>query len=131
MISTGRVLLLGFLLAGAACTHQSGATSQAPAAQEGSQVRVNVTNHFSVSADIYAQGQGIRQRLGSVHPGMSSSYVLPPSLVANGLVEFIADVGAAGAPVRSGTLQLVAGDVVDFVIETNLFGSTARVRPPS
>jgi hypothetical protein len=78
--------------------------------------------------EVYAEGPGTRQRLGTVNPETVSNFVVPPAFVVNGLVEFVAEPGRNFQPVRSGTLQLVNGDVVEFEIATHLIGSTATVR---
>lgn len=90
-------------------------------------VHVTVTNHYVLPVDVYAEGPGTRHRLGTVNPETVSRFVVPPAMVVNGLLEFVAEVGSNFPPVRSGQLQLVMGDTVDFEIATHLIGSTARV----
>jgi hypothetical protein len=123
-----KLLVVGFLLVSAACGPKGAAPSDRPMPSQG-EILLNVTNHYSLPAEIYALGEGVRQRMGTVHPGMSSSFVLPSAMVGKGNVEFSAEI-TGELPVRTGSLQLVPGDVVEFEIATHLMGSTARVRPP-
>jgi hypothetical protein len=51
-------------------------------------------------------------------------------LSANREVEFEARSSGTGPPVRSGLIQLRAGDTaIDFEIATNLIGTRATIRP--
>lgn len=123
-----RVIVLGLVLVSSACAHRGGAAEAPAPSRANTEVRVNVTNHYSISVDIYALGSGIRQRLGSVAPGMASSFVLPEAMVANGRVELAADIGPNDNPVWSGEVRLSPGDQVDFDVATHPQSSTIRVR---
>ena len=114
-------------LAVLSCTHGGTSGEAATPAKSGSQVRIEVTNHYSLSAEIYALAAGTRQRLGTVNPGISRSFVLPPNMLGGGPVTITAEITNEN-PVISGGLQLVVGDVVEFEIATHLIASTARVR---
>jgi hypothetical protein len=115
------LLVAGLIVTGAACAHGRGATTGAAAPAE-TVVRLNVTNQTTFPAEVYVVGSGITHRLGTVSPGMASHFVVPRAMIGNGQLEFQA--GAA----RSGQLLLAPGDVVDFVIRTPAFSSTATVR---
>jgi hypothetical protein len=79
--------------------------------------------------EVYAGGSGITQRLGTVHPGMASHFVVPQALIGNGSVRLEARPSGGGQPFRSGDLLLSPGAVVDLVIAAQLFNSTATIRP--
>jgi hypothetical protein len=79
--------------------------------------------------EVYALGSNITQRLGTVHPGMSSHFTVPSTLVGNGSVEFEARPSGGGRPFRSGEILLAPGAVVDFLIAPQLFNSTVTRRP--
>jgi len=78
--------------------------------------------------EVYAVGSGINHRLGTVHPGLSSRFVIPQNLVGSGSVRFEARPGVSGQPFRSEEILLVPGAVVDFVIGSQLFNSTVTRR---
>lgn len=119
------VLILGLLLTSSACAHGGGAARPTDSA-----IRLQVTNHYSLPMEVYVAGSGINHRLGTVLPGMVSWFVLPEATVGNGPVEFQAHPTAdARALARSGELLLAHGQVVQFVIATPLFNSTATVQP--
>jgi len=93
-------------------------------------VVVVVTNNYNTSVDIFAYGSGTVYRLGTVSPGLDRRFVLRETmLLSTGVVEFMAQATGYGPRVRSGEIHVTPGDVVDFVIETNLIGSRATVRP--
>jgi hypothetical protein len=94
-------------------------------------VVVYVTNNWGLPMDVFAIGSGTTYRMGTVSPGIPRRFVLRRDvLVTNGEVEFLARANGSGPQVRSGVVQLRAGDVaVDFVIMTNLIGSRATIRP--
>lgn len=119
------VLVSGLLLAAPAC---GGGRAPAPT---GEPVRVDVTNNFALPLEVYAVGSSITHRLGIVHPGMTTRFNLPPSMIGNGSVELQARPSAPGAQqARSGVLLLDPGDIVTFMITPQLFNSTATIRRP-
>jgi hypothetical protein len=117
----------GLVLAAVACTHAATPREAATPTRSGSEVRVEVTNHYSLSAEIYAVAAGVKQRLGTVNPGVTRTFVVPPGMLGAGPVSIVAEITNEN-PVASGSLQLVPGDVVEFEIAMHLIGSTARVR---
>jgi hypothetical protein len=120
-------LLAGLLVAGMACAHGRGGAANAPQAQSAdSIVQLNVTSNYTLPMDVYIVGSGIRRRLGTVSPGITSHFVVPKAMIGNGPVEFTA--GGADSTARSGQLLLGLGDIVDFVIANPLFNSRATVR---
>jgi alpha-amylase len=93
-------------------------------------VVVYVTNNYETTMEIFAVGGGTVYRMGSVSPGINRRFVLRQAmLLSGGQVEFMGQATGYGPRVRSGPLQVVPGDVVDFEITTNLLGSQATVRP--
>jgi hypothetical protein len=117
----------GLVLATVACTHAATPREAATPTKSGSEVRVEVTNHYSLSAELYAVAAGVKQRLGTVNPGVTRTFGVPPGMLGAGPVAIVAEITNEN-PVASGSLQLVPGDVVEFEIAMHLIGSTARVR---
>lgn len=129
MLLVSRILIAGLLLSSSACAHGHGAATNSGTPQPTElNVRVNVTNHYTLSMEVYANGSGISHRLGLVSPGTVRSFVLPPAMVGNGPVEFVAQPSGAGPVAQSGQIIFGAGDVVDFEITIHLFDSHATVR---
>jgi hypothetical protein len=93
-----------------------------------SPVRVEVTSHHALPVEIYAVGTGIRQRLGVVHPGMSAHFVVPGNLTHSGSVELQASPTASNQYFRSDKLLLAPGTIVELIVATQLFSSTATLR---
>lgn len=123
-----REIALGLALAALSCAHPHGSTSEASTAAAPPQVRVHVTNNYSVPVDIWALGAGIRQRLGTVAPGIARTFTLDPAIAGSGLVELAADIGPNDSPVWSGQVQIATGDQIDFEIATHPAASRIRVR---
>lgn len=94
-----------------------------------SPVRVEVTNHHALPVEIYAAGAGTSQRLGVVNPGMSAHFVIPGNLTHSGSVELQASPTASTQRFRSDRLLLAPGTIVEFIVATQLFNSTATLRP--
>lgn len=117
--------MAGLLLAAVSCAHRRPGADAQPVPD--APVHVNVINHYTLPVDIFAVGGGVTYRMGTVHPGIPSTFVLHQSMIGNGPVEFIAQSVGTEPPVRSGQLLLAPGDVVEFEIATPLFKSTATV----
>ena len=92
-------------------------------------VRVNVTNLHNGPITVYAVGNGISYRMGTVLPGLASQFTVRPVMVGSGTVEFVAQAGNGDQPVRSGPLLLSPGKSVDFRIGSQLLNSSATLRP--
>ncbi|HEY5939643.1 MAG TPA: hypothetical protein VIT87_02400 [Gemmatimonadales bacterium] len=92
-------------------------------------VSIEVTNRHALPMEIYAVGSGINHRLGTVHPGLSSHFVLPQNLIGSSSVQLEARAGQNFRPFRSGEILMAPGSVVDFVIGAQLFNSTVTLRP--
>jgi hypothetical protein len=120
-----QVLVPALLLTASACAH-SGGGEAAPAAGS---VEVTVTNQNALPMEVYASGSGINHRMGTVHPGMNSHFVIPQTLVGNGSVQFEARPSGGGQPFRSGEILLAPGSLVQFQIAPQLFNSTVTRRP--
>ena len=93
-------------------------------------VIVYVQNDYALPMEAYVVGTGTNYRLGTVNPGIVSRFVLRKDMLAtNHIMEFIAQATGYGPQARTGQLQVMPGDVVDFIIATNLIGTRAAVRP--
>jgi hypothetical protein len=119
-----RWLVAALAIAGACA--KGGGDEVAPA--EGPAATVEVRNNYALPVEIFAQGSGINQRLGTVHPGMRGHFNIPPAMLGGRSVELQA-VAGTGQAFRSGPLLLSPGAIVDFTVEAQLFNSTAIVRP--
>jgi hypothetical protein len=120
-----RVFALALLSTVSACSHSGGGEVRPTEIP----VSVEVTNYHALPMEISAFASGITQRLGTVHPGMSSHFTVPSTLVGNGSVEFEARPSGGGRPFRSGEILLAPGAVIDFLIAPQLFNSTVTRRP--
>jgi hypothetical protein len=123
-----RVLALGLLVAAAACAHRAGAAGNSGGPQQSASVRVHVINHYKTEMEIIAAGSGTSQRLGLVAPGTERDFEIPQVLVISGAVSFLAQPSGYGPITRSEEVRIRSGDIVDFEIATNLYGSRATVR---
>jgi alpha-amylase len=101
-----------------------------PAAGDDSVV-VYVTNNYETPMDILAVGNNTNYRMGTVSPGIPSRFVIRRDLLASDRqVEFVIRAAGHGPQVRTGRLQLRAGDTaVDVEITPMLMGTRATVRP--
>jgi hypothetical protein len=117
-------LVPALLLTASACARFSGGEA-APA--PGS-VEVAVTNQNALPMEVYASGSGINHRMGTVHPGMNSHFVVPQTLVGNSSVQFEARPSGGGQPFRSGEILLAPGSLIQFLIAPQLFNSTVTRR---
>jgi hypothetical protein len=115
-----------FLLLGANACAKGGADSPNPSH---SPVRVEVTNRNALPIEVYAVGNGIERRIGTVHPGMNARFALPNNLTTSGGVELLAGPTQSKQRFRSGELLLAPGSVVDLIVAPQLFSSTATIRP--
>ena len=79
--------------------------------------------------EVYATGSGTSYRLGLVNPGLTGNFVVRPTMIVNGPVEFLARAGNGIALARSGPMLLAPGNVVDFKLATSPWNSVATVRP--
>ena len=118
------MLIPALLLTLAACGH-GGADEPKPVDNP---VRIQVNNNYALPIEIYAVGSGITQRLGTVHPGMSGSFTVPPALLSGNGVELQARPNASERGFSSGEILLAPGTVVDFIISPQLFNSTVTLR---
>jgi hypothetical protein len=123
-------LIAGVLLTATACGYGSGTIRDTRRVQdiEGA-VHLNVTNRSNGPMEIYAAGRGASYRIGTVLPGLTGHFIVRPTMVANGPVEFAARSDNRSQWIRSGQFLLVPGNVVDFELATTLEFSVATVRP--
>jgi hypothetical protein len=123
-------LIAGVLLTATACVYGSGTIPDTRRVQdiEGA-VHLNVTNRSNGPMEIYAAGRGTSYRIGTVLPGLTGHFIVRPTMVANGPVEFAARSDNRSPWIRSGQFLLVPGNVVDFELATTSALSVATVRP--
>lgn len=124
-----RLLVPALLLTATACSHSGGGEVKPDIRETGIPAYVEVANQNALPMEVYAFASGITQRLGTVHPGMSSRFTIPPNLIGNGSVRFEARASGGGQPFRSGEILLEPGSVVDMRLEAQLFNSTVTRRP--
>jgi alpha-amylase len=93
-------------------------------------VIVYVQNDYALPMEAYVTGAGTDYRMGTVDPGLLSRFVLRSNMLStNHILEFVAQATGYGPQARTGQLTVMPGDVVDFIIATNLIGTRATVRP--
>ena len=117
-------LLLGLSLSAAACSRGGAPKEPTPTSAP---VSLEVTNNFALPVEIYVAGGSITQRLGTVHPGMTSRFVVPQNVVGIGSVEFQARPNN-GRMFRSIPELVSPGVHITFTVTASLFNSTVTIR---
>lgn len=119
-------VVFGLLLTSTGCFHGSG---PAPGQPGESPIPVVVNSDYALPVDVYVIGRGGTRRLGTVHPGIESTFQIPLAYLSpGGLTEL--EVRATDGPLfRSGDLLLAVGDIIDLHVGLRLFSSTATIRP--
>jgi hypothetical protein len=126
---TAGTYLAGLALASSACAFGRGTADDFKRPQDpGGAVQLNVTNNVGGPVEVYAAGSGTLYRIGTVHPGLPGRFVVRPTMIVNGPVEFVARA-LNGPYLRSGRILVQPGDVVDFDLTASPVTSTATVRP--
>jgi hypothetical protein len=118
-------LIPALLVSVAACSHGPAGDEPQPIDRP---VRVEARNNYALPVDLYAVGSGITHRLGTVNPGLSASFTIPPNLLAGNGVELQARTSPTDPGFSSEELLLAPGTVVDFLIAPQLFSSTVTLR---
>jgi hypothetical protein len=113
------------LLLSAAC---AGGGTNGPHPSD-SPVRVEVTNRHALPVEVYAIGNGINQRLGTVNPGLDAQFPIPANVTNSAGVELLAAPTASNERFRSGKLLLAPGTIVELIVAPQIFNSTATLRP--
>jgi hypothetical protein len=118
-----------FLVLASACAKGT----KEPSPDTGARVHLEVTNGYALPVEISVYSTSTVRRLGTVHPGMSAHFVVPPQLVGGRNVQFIAQPPASNTSpanvYRSAELLLAPGNIVDMEVAAVLFNSTTSVRP--
>ena len=92
-------------------------------------VWVVVTNNYALPMEVYATATGVTYRLGTVNPGIKREFALRRDLLAtNQVVTFTAQAEGYGPRFVADPMYVSAGEVLDFIIATNLIGSRVDVR---
>jgi hypothetical protein len=126
---TGGIFMAGLALASSACALGRGTADDFRRPQDpGGAVQLHVTNNSGGPMEVYAAGSGTLYRIGTVHPGLPERFMVRPTMIVNGPVEFVARSGNRPF-LRSGRILLEPGDVVDFDLTPSPVTSTATVRP--
>ena len=92
-----------------------------------SPISIEVVNNQPLPVEVFIVGAGVNHRLGTVHPGMSAHFEVPPGMVGNGNLELEAR-SSANLQARSVPLLLSPGAIVDFIVARPPFASTATIR---
>ena len=93
------ILMAGLILTSSACAHGQGAGTEPVRPNEaGGAVQLYVTNNSGGPMEVYAAGTGTLYRIGTVHPGLEGRFVVRPTMVVNGTVEFVARSGNGPDP---------------------------------
>jgi hypothetical protein len=117
-------LAFALALTSAACSqHRTDVVSPADVP-----VTVAVVNNNALPVEVYISSAGSLHRLGTVHPGMTGRFTVPPAFVGGRSVEFQAN-NTGGGTYRSGSLLLAPGEIIDVSIAAQMFSSTTTVRP--
>jgi hypothetical protein len=121
------ILAAGLALVASGCAHRT--PGEVPPA--GAPVRVEVKNNYALPMEVHVLAEGADHRLGTVHPGMSGRFTIPPGLVGNGNIVLEAYPGRRTPVARTGALLVSPGDIVTFDIGAEPFNSPATVVTPS
>lgn len=122
------ILIAVLLLAGQSCRRASEEAPPLSADPLASPIQIEVRNNHALPVEIFIAASGANRRLGTVHPGMTASFRVPPAMIGNGSVELLAQSSAIQQPNRTGPILLSPGAIVDYVIGAQIFNSTATIR---
>jgi hypothetical protein len=122
------VSIIGLLLLTGHACRRAADEAPLPADPVASPIQIEVQNNHALPVEVFITGAGVNHRLGTVHPGMSASFRVPPGMIGNGSVELLAQSSAVRQPNRTGPILLSPGAIVDYVIAAQLFNSTATIR---
>lgn len=125
-----KVLLMALVIGSAATACGRNAGMESGQAQPASDAAtVSVSNQYMLSMSIYAvSNNNVPIKLGTVGPGLTSTFVLQPMLLRQGSVRIYAQPPGGGRVVGTGLLALQPGNVVDFEIGTDLINTTTSIR---
>lgn len=116
------------LLTGTACAPTAAVWDPTAGVVPGRDIQLLVTNDYGFPLEVYAIGGGTFYKMGRVLPGLPGRFILRPSMIGNGPIEFVARAGERNPAVRSGQLLLTPGNTVDFRIGTHWVNSSAYIR---
>lgn len=126
----GKTLVVGLftsvtLLSGAtACAHSGMAAGDiAPQNVVGLQVR----NDNYLDVDVFALTEGVRTRLGMVTGSSTRNFLLPGTVITEGVSILATPIGGSGSA-SSGSLNVAPGQTVEFRIGTLLTNSSVYIR---
>jgi hypothetical protein len=91
-------------------------------------VTVMVVNHHALNVSIFSVAQGRRDRLGEVTAAGSASFTLHTRRLPGNELQLRADPIGSSRPVTSELLRVSAGDVVQWMLESDLARSHIAIR---
>jgi len=121
--SLARFSLL-LLLSSAACTTFRNSQPE----DQTDVVTVMVVNHHALNVSIFSVAQGRRDRLGEVTAASSASFTLHTRRLPGNELQLRADPIGSSRPVTSELVRVSAGDVVQWMLESDLARSHIAIR---
>jgi hypothetical protein len=112
------------LLGGAACTPFRNGQPE----DQTDVVTVMIVNHHALNVNIFSVAQGRRDRLGEVTAAGSASFRLHTRRLPGNELQLRADPIGSSRPVTSELLHVTAGDVVQWMLESDLARSHIAIR---
>lgn len=121
------VAVLAVAATAAACSASDGArTGPQPARADAAKVRVTNSNWSDMT--VYVERSGHRSRLGTVTSMQTSTFKIPPSMMSGtGNLRLVADPMGSTQPYVTPTLQVWAGQTIEFNIQNHLAISSVSV----
>jgi len=116
---------LGFVLAAGACSslrHGNAPDDEADA------VTLTVVNHHQLNVTVFNVAGGRRDRLGEVTAAARASFTIHVRRLPSGELRLLADPVGSRTTATSELLRVNAGDIVQWVLETDLARSHIEIR---
>jgi hypothetical protein len=115
---------LAFLLAGIACS----ALRHNPPEDETDVITITIVNNNLLNVTVFNVASGHRDRLGEVTAAASSSFKLHLRRLPANEIQLTADPIGSPRPVTSELVRVSPGDVVQWVLESDLARSHIVIR---
>jgi hypothetical protein len=90
-------------------------------------VTVEIVNHHQLNVTVFNVAAGRRERIGEVTAAASSSFKLHLRRLPNSEMQLLADPIGSSRTTRTELLRVGAGDVVSWVLETDLARSHVEI----
>jgi hypothetical protein len=91
-------------------------------------VTVTVVNHHALNVTVFNVAQGRRDRLGEVTAAATASFKLHARRLPGSELQLLADPIGSSRPVTSELVHVSAGDVVQWMLESDLARSHIQIR---